>query len=75
LAANPSLEGSKLNVFFYSDGEDSVHSAALLTKLIRDLPRSPHQPEISFITGGIGSGFPTKIAIQIRDTFHTVCIY
>ncbi|EAR97525.1 VWA domain CoxE-like protein (macronuclear) [Tetrahymena thermophila SB210] len=62
----PSM-GNNVTVVFISDGQDDNNSTLpnRITKL-----KITHQKKINFISIGVGSGFPTFVAMNLRDIYH-----
>lgn len=55
---------------FISDGQDTTNGEEKLLKKMKEL-RGGLGRDITFLCLGIQSGFPTKIAMNIRELYHT----
>ncbi|KRX02821.1 hypothetical protein PPERSA_04024 [Pseudocohnilembus persalinus] len=65
------INEKNITVMFVSDGQDSYHSnniAKIIELVKKSLPVK--QKKINFITVGVGSGFPTFLAMELRSIYH-----
>ena len=63
-------EEASITIVFISDGQDTVNGEEKLRKKMKNL-RGGLGRDITMLTLGIQSGFPTKIAMDIRERYHT----
>lgn len=59
--------GDNITVIFISDGHDDNNST-LPGRIIK--LAFPHGKKINFISIGVGSGFPTFVAMNLREIYH-----
>ena len=57
---------------FISDGQD--HHQSTIEERISTLPRLPAK-EVFMVTVAVGSGFPTGLALSMREKFSTAHVY
>lgn len=60
---------ASITIVFISDGEDTVNGLEKLQKNMLTLKGGDNR-DIDFLCLGIQSGFPTKIAMYLRELYH-----
>lgn len=63
-------EEASITVVFISDGKDTVNGDEKVKRKMKDL-RGGLGRDITLLCLGIQSGFPTKMAMDIRELYHT----
>jgi hypothetical protein len=59
-----------VSVLFISDGEDTTTSVSAVAAHIRSVQR-PKGAAINALTWGVGAGFPTTLAMSLRERLHS----
>ena len=61
-----------IKMVFISDGEDTCHTDFQFTEMLLTIARGFNCSHLSFASIGIGTEFPTHVAMTLRETFNTV---